>query len=69
MNPAQPHTVAASVTTSVVTAFVALIPGEAFSYAAKLISVLVLAMVAEAGRRLVSTWWDKKTSNSKDSHK
>jgi hypothetical protein len=46
----QDHT--ASVSTSVITAFVALLP-NAVSYAEKLVSVLVLAMVAEAGRKLI----------------
>lgn len=55
------HGVGASVLTSVVTAFVALWPGEAaIAYAEKLFSVLVLAAVAETGRRLVAHWFDRR---------
>ena len=54
------HHVSASVTTSVVTAFVALWPSEAaVSYIEKLASVLFLAMVAEVGRRAASSLWSR----------
>lgn len=48
------HGVAASLLTSMVTAVVVSIPEPVVSYAGKLASVFVLAMVAEGGRRLVS---------------
>lgn len=50
----------ASISTSVITAFVALIPGAALTYAEKLLSVLVLAMAAEAGRRIIGLIWKTK---------
>lgn len=53
MTPEHSHSLGASIVTSVVTAFVALWPGEAaVHYIEKLISVLILAAVAEMGRRL-----------------
>ena len=54
------HAVTASVLTSVVTGLVSLVPDGVFGVAEKLISVLVLAMVAETGRRLVSKLWSEK---------
>jgi len=51
---------AASLSTSVVTAFVALWPSEVAGYGVKLLSVFILAMVAEGGRRLVSHLFPKK---------
>jgi hypothetical protein len=53
------HGFGASISTSAVTAFVALIPNEVLGYCAKLVSVFVLAMVAEIGRRLISNLWSR----------
>lgn len=54
------HSLYGSISTSVVTAFVALWPSEAVTtYIGKLASVLVLAMVAEVGRRVASHLWSK----------
>jgi hypothetical protein len=52
--------IGASLATSAVTGFVAILPESVLGYGEKLISVLVLAMVAEAGRRLVSRLWRNK---------
>lgn len=38
---------------TIITAFVAVLPEDAWSYAKKLVSVLVLAIVAEIGRQFV----------------
>lgn len=46
--------------TSVITATVALVPSGAMNYAVKLVSVLVLAMAAEVGRRLIALIWRQK---------
>lgn len=48
------HSIGASILTSVVTAFVVSLPEPVVNYAGKLVSVLVLAMAAEVGRRFVS---------------
>jgi hypothetical protein len=53
-------TVVGSIATSVITGFVAVLPSEVAGYAVKLFSVFVLAMVAEAGRRLVKSLWERK---------
>lgn len=47
----------ASILTSVVTGSIAIIPPGALGYAEKLVSVLVLAMVAEVGRRVIALFW------------
>jgi hypothetical protein len=60
MNHHYDSSIYGSFMTSVITAVFALIPPEAFTYAEKLISVLVLAMAAEAGRRLVGAVWKNK---------
>lgn len=52
----------ASILTGVVTAFVVSIPSPVITYAEKLVSALVLAMVAEGGRRLVAFLWKGKKS-------
>lgn len=46
--------------TSAITAGVALLPAEVLSYAEKLLSVFVLAVAAELGRRLVALLWKEK---------
>ncbi len=56
------HTLTTSVTTSVVTAFVALWPSEVAGYLVKLVSVLILAMVAEIGRRAIGWLASKRKS-------
>lgn len=43
--------------TSAITAAVAVIPSGILGYAEKLLSVLVLAMVAEVGRRAITLLW------------
>ncbi len=48
------HSLSGSVLTSVVTAFVVSLPEPVVNYAGKLVSVVVLAMAAEVGRRFVS---------------
>lgn len=54
----------ASVTTSAITALVATWPEHVIDpmigYAEKLLSVLILAMVAEVGRRMISAFWKKE---------
>lgn len=42
---------------SFVTGFVVAIPEAAVSYAGKVVSVFVLAIVAELGRRLINRLW------------
>lgn len=54
------HSFGAAVMTSAITGVVAVIPPNVLNYAEKLLSVLVLAMVAEAGRRLISVFWKEK---------
>jgi hypothetical protein len=49
-----------SVLTSLVTAFVATLP-TVVNYAEKVVSVLVLAMVAEIGRRFIASLGKKKS--------
>ncbi len=56
----QHHDFGGSLLTSMITAGVALLPDYAVNYAEKVLSVLVLAMVAEAGRRLVGSLWGQK---------
>lgn len=48
------HNGSGTIANAVVTAFVAVLPEAAFGYATKLLSVFVLAAVAEGGRRLVA---------------
>jgi hypothetical protein len=50
----------ASILTSIVTGFVALVPGDTFNYLEKLASVFLLAVVAELGRRLVTMFFTRK---------
>lgn len=57
---ASSYSPSASIATSVITAFVALVNSPAVSYAEKLVSVFVLAMAAEGGRRLFAKLVDKK---------
>lgn len=45
--------------TSVITATVALVPSGTFNYVEKLLSVFVLAMAAEVGRRLIALAADR----------
>jgi|HubBroStandDraft_4_1064222.scaffolds.fasta_scaffold62718_3 hypothetical protein len=42
---------------SVIAGVISLLPPEAVSYMGKLITVFVLAVVAECGRRLVTKYW------------
>jgi hypothetical protein len=58
MNNEHSHTVGASVLTSFATALVAIGP-EALTDLKKAASVLILAMVAEVGRRAASLLWSK----------
>lgn len=53
----QNHHISASLLTSVITGSVAIIPAGVLGYAEKLVSVLVLAMAAEVGRRLIAIFW------------
>lgn len=54
------HSSSGSIVSAVVTGFVAVIPPEVAGYAEKFLSVFVLAVVAELGRRLVSLLWKGK---------
>ena len=54
------QTFSGSVLTSIVTAIVALSNTPAFTYAEKVVSVFILAMVAEGGRRAVAKLLDGK---------
>ncbi len=66
MNHHGDNTFAASVVTSVVTATVALIHSPAVTYIEKVVSVFVLAMAAEGGRRFFAKLVDRKPAK-KDS--
>lgn len=46
-----------SLISSFVTGFIVAIPEAALTYAGKVVSVFLLAIVAEAGRRLVNRFW------------
>lgn len=43
--------------TSLITGLVAIVPAGVLGYTEKLLSVLVLAMVAELGRRVIALLW------------
>lgn len=49
-----------SITNGVITGFMTAVPSEALGYSEKLLSVFVLAMVAELGRRFVISILEKK---------
>ena len=49
-----------TLTTSAVTALVAFLPDGAMTYIEKLASVLLLAAVAEVGRRVIALIWKEK---------
>lgn len=51
------HSYGTAFMTSVITATVALIPSGMLGYAEKLLSVFILAAVAEVGRRLIALVW------------
>ena len=56
-----PHnTFGAAVMTSVITGVIRRRPSGALGYAEKLVSVLILAMVAEVGRRVIALLWRQK---------
>lgn len=54
------HSYGTAFMTSVITATFALVPNGMLNYVEKLVGVLVLAMAAELGRRLVSLFWRSK---------
>lgn len=54
------HTLGSSILTTVVTGLVALIPDGAVNYGEKILSVFVLAVVAELGRRFVTSLLDRR---------
>jgi hypothetical protein len=54
------HTLGSSILTTVVTGLVALIPDGAVNYAEKIVSVFVLAVVAELGRRFVTALLERR---------
>lgn len=47
---------------SAVTGLIVAIPESVLTYAGKIVSVLLLAAVAEIGRRLVNRFWKEKKS-------
>lgn len=53
------HDFSGSLITTFVTASVALLPDYVLTYAGKVLSVFILAVVAELGRRLVGSIWGK----------
>lgn len=55
------HDVSGSLLTTMSTALVALLPDETVSYAGKVISVFLLAVIAELGRRFVGKIWKAKS--------
>jgi hypothetical protein len=53
------HDVSSSFLTSAITAMVALLPEGALTYGGKVLSVFLLAAIAEVGRRLVAHIWER----------
>jgi hypothetical protein len=54
------HTLGSSILTTVVTGLVAIVPDGVINYIAKIVSVFVLAVVAELGRRAVTSLLEKR---------
>jgi hypothetical protein len=51
------HSSGSAIANSLITGFVALVPSSLLTHAEKVLWVLVLAMVAELGRRTIGYFW------------